>query len=140
MRHLPPSTFITPALPSLVDVPPAGDGWIHEIKHDGYRTQLLIAGGRARAFTRNGHDWTEKYAPIARAVEHLACTSAVLDGELVVQDERGVSDFSALRRAIHRQPERLVFFGSLLAIASFEQIARYRLEIRGRPDTRPRSL
>jgi bifunctional non-homologous end joining protein LigD len=110
MAHVPPPGFITPALPSLVAVPPAGAGWIHEIKHDGYRTQLVIAGGRTRAFTRNGHDWTDKYAPVVAVAERLGCRSAVIDGELVVQDERGVSDFAALRRAIHRQSERLVFF------------------------------
>lgn len=57
MAHHPPSPgFITPALRTLVEVPPIGGGWIHEIKHDGYRTQLVMEDGRCRAFTRNGHD------------------------------------------------------------------------------------
>ena len=51
-------SFIDFQLPTLVDEPPDGDGWIHEIKYDGYRTQLVIEGGRARAFTRRGFDWS----------------------------------------------------------------------------------
>jgi ATP-dependent DNA ligase len=50
--------FVPPLIPTLVDQPPAGDGWVHEIKQDGYRTQLVIDRGTVRAFTRRGHDWT----------------------------------------------------------------------------------
>lgn len=95
--------------PRLVEAPPAGNGWLHEIKYDGYRTQILIEDG-ARAFTRNGHDWTAKYGPIVQAAETLPCASAIIDGELVVQDENGVSDFAALRSAITSAPHQLVFF------------------------------
>jgi bifunctional non-homologous end joining protein LigD len=55
--------FIQPQLPTLVDQPPEGDGWIHEVKHDGYRTLLVIEGGEARAYTRTGLDWTEIRKP-----------------------------------------------------------------------------
>lgn len=96
--------------PRLVDAPPRGDQWLHEIKFDGYRTQLVVENGEARAFTRNGHDWTAKYGPIVQAASTFPTTSAIVDGELVVQDENGVSDFMALRSAITRQPHRLVFF------------------------------
>jgi hypothetical protein len=54
-------------LPTLVDAPPEGDIWIHEIKYDGYRTEIVIERGEARAFTRNGHDWSAKYLPIVEA-------------------------------------------------------------------------
>ena len=54
-------------LPSLVLEPPKGDGWIHEIKHDGYRTLLVIEDGEARAFTRNRLDWSNYYRPIVEA-------------------------------------------------------------------------
>jgi bifunctional non-homologous end joining protein LigD len=50
--------FVEPQLPTLVDQPPTGDGWIHEIKHDGYRTMLVLAGRDRKAFTRNGFDWS----------------------------------------------------------------------------------
>lgn len=96
--------------PRLVDAPPKGDSWLHEIKYDGYRTQLLVDAGRARAYTRNGHDWTEKYRTIVTIAGQLPCTSAIIDGEVVVQDEQGVSDFAALRSAITSAPHRLVFF------------------------------
>ena len=102
-------SFVPPMLPTLVDEPPEATGWTHEIKYDGYRTQLLIEGGSCRAFTRNGHDWTEKYHPITKAAAGLPCDSAILDGEIIVQDEQGRSDFHALRSAIHGTPERLVF-------------------------------
>ena len=54
--------FIKPEIPTLVPEPPSGEGWIHEIKHDGYRTLIVIDRGKVRAFTRNGNDWT---GPIA---------------------------------------------------------------------------
>ena len=59
--------FIKPELPILVPEPPAGEGWIHEIKHDGYRTLVVIDGGQVRAFTRNGNDWTRAYKRVAEA-------------------------------------------------------------------------
>lgn len=96
--------------PKLIDAPVKGDGWLHEIKYDGYRTQLVVEDGAARAFTRNRHDWTVKYGPIVAAANTLPCTSAIIDGELIVQDENGVSDFAALRSAIHKAPHRLLFF------------------------------
>lgn len=68
--HLPiPSRlgFIEPMLLTLADEPPGGDEWLHEIKYDGYRTQLVIEGSEVRAFTRNGYDWTEKYPAAVQA-------------------------------------------------------------------------
>ena len=56
-----PLGFIKPELPTLVPEPPAGEGWIHEIKYDGYRTLIVIDRGQVRAFTRNGNDWTRAY-------------------------------------------------------------------------------
>jgi bifunctional non-homologous end joining protein LigD len=96
--------------PKPIDAPAKGDGWLHEIKYDGYRTQLVVEDGAARAFTRNGHDWTAKYGPIVAASNTLPCTSAIIDGELIVQGENGVSDFAALRSAIYKEPHRLLFF------------------------------
>jgi len=50
--------FITPEMPTLVPEPPSGEGWIHEIKHDGYRTLILIDRRKVRALSRHGRDWT----------------------------------------------------------------------------------
>jgi bifunctional non-homologous end joining protein LigD len=97
-------------MPTLVDEPPAGEGWIHEIKHDGYRTILAVDGSASRAFTRNGHDWTKQYRTIVASAAQLPCQTAIIDGEMVVQDESGRADFHAMRAALLREPERLAFF------------------------------
>ena len=56
--------FIPPQVPSLTDQPPGAADWIHEVKYDGYRTMLLVERGTARAYTRNGHDWSDRYPGI----------------------------------------------------------------------------
>jgi bifunctional non-homologous end joining protein LigD len=60
-RHLNRLGFVEPQLLTSIDQPPQGSNWIHEVKHDGYRTLLVIERGKARAYTRNGFDWTERY-------------------------------------------------------------------------------
>jgi len=101
--------FIKPCVPTLVDAPPDGSEWIHEIKYDGYRTQLIVEDGKARIYSRRGLDWTSDYHPIAASAETLRCSSAIIDGEVYLPDHRGAADFHNLRRAITRTPERLVF-------------------------------
>ena len=96
--------------PTLVDAPPAGAGWIHEIKYDGYRLELLVEGGSARAYSRQHSDWTRLSAPIVAAAATLDCRTAILDGEIAVQDQNGVTQFGELRQAMSRQPHRLVYF------------------------------
>jgi bifunctional non-homologous end joining protein LigD len=103
--------FIQPQLPSLVDEPPDGSHWIHEVKHDGYRSLLLIENGGARVFTRNGFDWSDRYAGIVRAASALPCTSAIIDGEAIVQDEQGSSDFAALQSAIGSKSNDIILYG-----------------------------
>jgi bifunctional non-homologous end joining protein LigD len=78
--------------------------WIHEIKHDGYRTLLIIERRKARAYSRNGFDWGERYAGIIKAATKLDCRSAIIDGEVIVQNEQGISDFDALKSAIASSP------------------------------------
>src|SRR5688572_3868744 len=102
--------FIAPQVPILSAQPPEGDGWIHEIKHDGLRTLLRIDRDNIRAFTRGGHDWSDKYKRVIEACGKLRCRSAVIDGEVIVQDKNGLSDFGALRAAIEDGPHRLVMF------------------------------
>jgi len=115
MSRVSPLRFIEPQLASLVDEPPEGKHWIHEIKHDGYRCQVLIEPVRVRVFTRNGHDWTDRFPSIARAARCFKCKSAKLDGEAVIQDESGVSDFEALRSAIQaRSPDIILYAFDLL--------------------------
>jgi ATP-dependent DNA ligase len=71
---------------------------------------IAIQDWTARAFTRNGHDWTGRYGPIVKACAGLRCRSALIDGEVVVEDEHGISDFDALPYAIRRYPHRLSSF------------------------------
>src|SRR6187455_737302 len=103
-----PLEFIRPQLATAVDYPTPRAGWIHEVKHDGYRTVLIIERRKARAYTRNGFDWTERYPGPTKAAAKLDCRSAIIDGEVIVQDEHGVSDFEALKSAILWRPQSLI--------------------------------
>ena len=60
-----PPKFVEPQLATLVDAPPEGDDWVHEIKYDGYRVLAAIGGGEVRIYTRTGLDWTDKFRPLA---------------------------------------------------------------------------
>ena len=102
--------FIEPQLASPVDQPPEGKHWIHEVKHDGYRSQVVIERGQVRVFSRNGHDWSERYPSIVRAATNLRCKSAIIDGEAIVQDEHGASDFESLQSAIRVQPYSVILY------------------------------
>jgi bifunctional non-homologous end joining protein LigD len=95
---LPP--FREPQKATLVDHVPAGSGWIHEMKYDGYRCLLGIGGGKAKVYTRSGLDWSDKFPEIAEAAARLEVGSALLDGEIVALDEKGNTGFSALQQAI----------------------------------------
>ncbi len=92
--------FIPPSLATLREAPPRGEGWVHEIKFDGYRIQARVDNGKVRLLTRKGLDWTSKFPNIATAVANLPVRSALIDGEIVVEDERGVSSFSGLQAAL----------------------------------------
>jgi bifunctional non-homologous end joining protein LigD len=92
--------LIAPQLAVTADAPPEGEGWIHEIKYDGYRTIARIEDGVVQLFTRNQHDWTHRYKPLAEALKGLKCRSAVIDGEVAVQDARGVTSIALLEQAL----------------------------------------
>jgi bifunctional non-homologous end joining protein LigD len=99
---------VKPQLATAVDQPPPRAGWIHEVKHGGYGTLLIIERCKARAYTRNGFDWSERYAGIIKAATKLDCRSAIIDGEVIVQNEQGISDFDALKSAIRWHPQKLI--------------------------------
>ena len=103
--------FVKPQLAQLVTEPPQGDDWIHEIKFDGYRTQALIDGKSIKLMTRNELDWTHKYGPISKFLQKLDVTNAVIDGEIVFQDEKGRSHFQKLQNALKsNQVQSLVYW------------------------------
>ncbi|OYW79253.1 MAG: DNA ligase, partial [Asticcacaulis sp. 32-58-5] len=92
-----PLAFQPLELATLADAVPPGDDWVHEVKFDGYRTLAVIDQGKVRLMTRSGLDWTDKYKAVARALETLDVSQALVDGEIVAIDERGQSNFSRLK-------------------------------------------
>jgi bifunctional non-homologous end joining protein LigD len=103
--------FVPPSLATLSDMPPSGANWIHEIKLDGYRIEARLDHGKVRLFTRNRQDWTHRFKSIADAVAKLPAETALLDGELVAQNEKGFSSFSLLQTDLKEgRSEHLVYW------------------------------
>jgi bifunctional non-homologous end joining protein LigD len=94
-RRRPPG-FIRPARPVLATKVPTGDGWIHELKHDGFRIVALKDGDEVRLWSRNGRNWSGDFLAITAAVMALPVTRIVLDGEAVAHCPEGLPDFHAL--------------------------------------------
>jgi bifunctional non-homologous end joining protein LigD len=94
-------------LATLVDHPPSGDDWLHEIKFDGYRMFCLINRGKISFISRNGQDWTERLGSLIKPIASLDVEQAVLDGEVVVLDDEGVSRFQLLQNALGRDGGRV---------------------------------
>src|SRR5687767_12871557 len=76
--------FIPPALATLRDKIPSGAKWIHEIKFDGYRIQLHKKQNDIRAFSRRGHNWTDRFDSLVSALWRVQVHDVVLDGEVIV--------------------------------------------------------
>jgi bifunctional non-homologous end joining protein LigD len=95
-RAAPLRGFIEPSHPTLRNKAPSGARWVHEIKFDGYRTQLHLQQGRPAIYTRRGYDWTWRFQPIADALATLPTDDLIIDSEAVVADSRGVPDFGLL--------------------------------------------
>jgi bifunctional non-homologous end joining protein LigD len=104
--------FVKPALASSMGKVPSGDRWVHEIKFDGYRVQVHVVNDSIKVYTRNGHDWTDRFAKIARDAWRLNVKSAIIDGEVIVPAADGVSDFSVLQKELRsgRPSEKLVMY------------------------------
>jgi bifunctional non-homologous end joining protein LigD len=104
--------FIQPCLPTIKLRVPDGERWVHEIKHDGYRVQGQLIGGEPHLMTRRGHDWTHRMGAIADALGKLPANHLVVDGEMIVPDDKGRGDFSALEAALGngRQSHRMLFY------------------------------
>jgi bifunctional non-homologous end joining protein LigD len=103
-------TFIEPQLAKLVDAPPEGDGWLFEVKFDGYRTQIAASGDDARAYTRSGLDWTDRFPRIVAAVTALDLDAVLLDGEIVALDGDGRSNFGTLQKVLQSGRQDLVYY------------------------------
>ncbi|MDQ2862128.1 MAG: DNA ligase D [Bacteroidota bacterium] len=83
-------------LATLVDKPFDKEGWQYEIKWDGYRTIALCNKNKVELKSRNDKSFNEKFYPVFKAVQEWNI-NAVVDGEVVVLDESGRSNFGALQ-------------------------------------------
>jgi len=120
--------FCEPCLPSPAAKPPAGAGWLHEIKHDGFRMLVRRDAAGVRLFTRNGHDWTERFPLIAQAALELRATSCLIDGEAVACDDKGLPVFDRLR--YRRQDGRVFLYAFDLIELDGNDLRRERIERR----------
>lgn len=115
--------FIEPALATAVKDVPKGKRWLHEIKLDGYRVQVHLAKGKARLLTRTGLDWTDRFgAGIVKALADLPAREAIIDGEIVVENGSGTSDFALLQADLSEgRTDGFSFYGfDLLHLDGFD--------------------
>jgi bifunctional non-homologous end joining protein LigD len=126
-----PAGFIEPCLPSLAERPPPGAGWIHEIKHDGFRLMARRDAAGVRLLTRNGHDWSARYPQISEAAGALqGVRSFLIDGEAVACDGNGMPSFDRLR---YRRADGTVFlFAFDLLELNGDDLRREPIELRKR--------
>ena len=101
VQKAPMPEFIPPQLATLVDKPPSGEAWFHELKLDGYRLLCHLDRSQVRFWTRNRKDWTAKFPALAKAVKALKLKSAILDGEVVALDASGRASFQKLQQHIN---------------------------------------
>ena len=101
--------FVPPQLATLVDKPPQGEEWFHELKFDGYRLICHLSGGQVRFWTRNQKDWTGKFAAVGKTVKTLRLKSAILDGEIVALDPSGRASFQRLQQSLKSNSSGLIF-------------------------------
>jgi bifunctional non-homologous end joining protein LigD len=111
-----PPGFIEPCQPIGAKSPPTGPGWVHEIKHDGFRIQAHRRHSGVRLLTRNGHNWADRYPAVMAAVAALRITSCLIDGEIAVTDDQGLTVFDALRRGERVKPDAVLFAFDLLEL------------------------
>jgi DNA ligase D len=127
---------VEPQLATSVSAPPRDTGqekWLHEIKLDGYRTMAHVADGAAKLITRSGLDWTRRYGDLGQAFAALPVREAIIDGEIVVPDDSGISRFAALQDALAAgEHHKLVFYAFDLLHLDGWDLTRVPLERRKR--------
>jgi bifunctional non-homologous end joining protein LigD len=130
MRRL--SRAIEPCLPRPAKEPPSGPGWIHEIKHDGFRIMARRDDNGVRLFTRNGYNFAARFPGIVAALESLSVRSCFIDGEAIVVDRTGLPVFDLLR---YRQHDRAA------VLCAFDLVELDGEDLRGAPlEHRKRAL
>src|SRR5262245_58609936 len=109
--------FIPPCIPVTAKSVPTGDGWLHEVKFDGYRVQAHKVGSRVVIYSRNGHDFTDRFPSIAQLLHELPAKAAVLDGEVVASDADGRPNFARLHdRRVARGEQGAVDHSATLSV------------------------
>jgi bifunctional non-homologous end joining protein LigD len=88
---------IPPCLPTAAKEAPSGDGWLHEIKHDGYRVLARKDGQRIKLFSRSGNELTNRFPLIVEAMAKLRSHSCIIDGEAVACGPDGIACFELIR-------------------------------------------
>jgi len=115
-------------LAKLVQTVPEGDDWLFELKYDGYRILAYVQGNSVRLVSRNGHDYTERFQDVAASlVEWAGGRAMVLDGEMVVTDQEGKTDFQALQSYL-KNPT-----GKSLTYIIFDLLALDGMDLRDKP-------
>ncbi len=122
----PPPGFVEPQLATLANTPPEGPDWLFELKHDGYRAQLALGAGQARIYTRSGLDWSERFPELITAGLTLGLEGALLDGEIVVTDAEGRSDFGLLQQALDGS-------GGAMSLVAFDLLQLAGRDLRAEP-------
>ena len=97
-RTRPGLGIVEPCLPSPAERPPSGPGWLHEIKHDGFRILARRDSAGVRLITRAGNEFSHRFPFMAMAVGKLPVRSCLIDGEAIVCDENGLAVFELIRR------------------------------------------
>jgi bifunctional non-homologous end joining protein LigD len=119
VAKLPP--FVDPQLAKLADRPPESSGWAHEVKLDGYRTQVRVSQKKSVIRTRTGLDWTDRFGAIAKDAQALP--DCMIDGEVVALDRQGLPSFGALQAALSDgKSEDLVFYAFDLLFEGAEDL------------------
>ena len=108
------------ALAMVVESPPEGDEWLHEIKHDGYRIVAHLDEGDVRLVSRNGKDWTKEFPQVARAVTRLPAGTALLDGEVAAVLPNGATSFQALQQRSAASAPLVYFVFDLLHLDGWD--------------------
>ena len=121
--------FVVPELCKLIERPPSGAGWVHEVKFDGYRIQARVENGQPVLRTRKGLNWTAKFGAVAHAVASLP--DGIYDGEVVALDKKGAPDFGALQAALAEgKSDDLIYFVFDLLFAEGEDLQKVPLRER----------
>lgn len=127
-------SFIPPMEPKLFRVPPKGDDWIHEVKQDGYRTQVIKDRGGIRLFTKRGYDWTGRFAELAGEARAIDAESFILEGETIKINATGLADFNALQKAVGTGRARDIY------LVAFDLIHLNGKDLRDEPVERRREI